>query len=81
MLEKLSGVPEGVVAVRAVGKVTREDYEKVLEPLIDQARRGVGESASSTRSGPSSRGSPPGPPGRMQSSAFVPCAASPHARS
>jgi SpoIIAA-like len=40
MLEKLNDVPEGVVAVRAIGKVGREDYEQVLEPLIDEARRG-----------------------------------------
>ena len=40
MLEKLTDVPEGVVAVRAVGMVSREDYEKVLEPLIDEARSG-----------------------------------------
>jgi hypothetical protein len=40
MLEKLTDVPEGVVAVRAVGMISREDYEKVLEPVIDEARRG-----------------------------------------
>lgn len=39
MLERLTDVPEGVLGVRAVGKVSREDYEKVLEPLIDDARR------------------------------------------
>jgi len=39
MLEKLSDVPQGIVGVKAVGKVTREDYEKVLEPLFDGARR------------------------------------------
>jgi hypothetical protein len=39
MLERLSDVPEGVVGVRAVGKVSRDDYEKVLEPLLDEARR------------------------------------------
>jgi hypothetical protein len=39
MLEKLSDVPEEIVAVKAVGKLTRDDYEKVLEPLLDGARR------------------------------------------
>ena len=39
MLEKLNDVPREVVAVKAVGRLTREDYEKVLEPLIDDARR------------------------------------------
>jgi hypothetical protein len=38
MLEKLSGVPEGIVGVRAVGKLTRDDYERILEPLLDEAR-------------------------------------------
>jgi hypothetical protein len=38
MLEKLTDVPEGVVAVRAVGKVRREDYQQVLEPVIEVAR-------------------------------------------
>ena len=39
MLERLSDVPEGIVGVKAIGKLTREDYEKVLEPLLDGARR------------------------------------------
>ena len=39
MLETLSDVPEGVVGVKAVGKLTREDYEKVFKPLVDDARR------------------------------------------
>ena len=39
MLEKLSDVPEGIIGVKAIGKLTREDYEKVLEPLLDGARR------------------------------------------
>ena len=39
MLEKLSDVPEGIVGVKAIGKLTRDDYEKVLEPLLDGARR------------------------------------------
>lgn len=39
MLERLSQVPEDIVAVKAIGKVTREDYDRVLEPLLDTARR------------------------------------------
>jgi hypothetical protein len=38
MLETLHDVPEGIVGVRAVGKLTRDDYEKVLEPIMDGAR-------------------------------------------
>jgi SpoIIAA-like len=39
MLETISDVPEGIVGLKAVGTITREDYEKVLEPLLDGARR------------------------------------------
>ncbi len=39
MLEKLRDLPVGIEGVKAVGKITREDYEKVLEPLLDDARR------------------------------------------
>jgi SpoIIAA-like len=38
MLEKIQGLPNGVDGVRAVGKVSKEDYEQVLVPLIDRAR-------------------------------------------
>jgi hypothetical protein len=39
MLEKLSDIPDDIVGVRAIGKLTRDDYEKVIEPLLDDARR------------------------------------------
>ncbi len=39
MLEKLTDVPAGVEALRAVGTVSKNDYETVFEPLVDQARR------------------------------------------
>lgn len=39
MLERLKEVPAGVDALRAVGQVSREDYDEVLDPLIDAARR------------------------------------------
>jgi hypothetical protein len=35
MLEIIFGMPENVVAVDARGKVTGEDYENVLVPLIE----------------------------------------------
>jgi stage II sporulation SpoAA-like protein len=39
MLERMQHLPEGIDGVKAVGRVSREDYERVLEPLIDGARR------------------------------------------
>ncbi|MCE5289424.1 MAG: STAS/SEC14 domain-containing protein [Nocardiaceae bacterium] len=39
MLEKLTDVPTGVEAIRAVGTVSKHDYQTVFEPLVDQARR------------------------------------------
>lgn len=39
MLERAKDVPAGVDAVSAVGTVSKTDYETVVEPLIDEARR------------------------------------------
>ncbi len=39
MLESLQDLPPGVQGVKAVGKVSREDYERVLEPMLEQAQR------------------------------------------
>ncbi|MEV5480070.1 MULTISPECIES: STAS/SEC14 domain-containing protein [Streptomyces] len=39
MLERIQDVPAGVDAVKAVGTVSKSDYETVIEPLIDAARR------------------------------------------
>jgi hypothetical protein len=39
MLEKLNDLPRGIDGLKAVGKITREDYEKVVEPILDDARR------------------------------------------
>jgi len=39
MLETLSDLPPGVDGVNATGKISREDYEAVLVPLMDAARR------------------------------------------
>jgi hypothetical protein len=39
MLEKLENLPAGIEGLKAVGKVTKEDYENVFEPLLDDARR------------------------------------------
>lgn len=42
MLERLKNLPPGVVGLRASGTVTREDYETVFEPILDEARRDGG---------------------------------------
>jgi len=39
MLERLQGLPGGIDGVKAVGRVSREEYESVFDPLIDAARR------------------------------------------
>ena len=39
MLERITSLPPGVDGVKAVGKVSQQDYQQVLEPLIDEARR------------------------------------------
>ena len=39
MIERLLDVPPGIDALRAVGKVSKEDYETVVLPLIDEAVR------------------------------------------
>lgn len=39
MIEKLTGLPAGVDGLRARGKVTREDYEQVVQPLLEQAKQ------------------------------------------
>jgi D-arabinose 1-dehydrogenase-like Zn-dependent alcohol dehydrogenase len=39
MIEILKDVPDGVVAVRASGTLTREEYDEVVAPLLDEARR------------------------------------------
>lgn len=39
MLQRDSGVSEGIDAYRVVGTLTREDYERTVEPLVDEAAR------------------------------------------
>jgi hypothetical protein len=38
MIERLRDLPAGVDGLRASGKVTREDYEEVVRPLLEEAR-------------------------------------------
>jgi SpoIIAA-like len=37
MIELLTGFPENVVAVSCKGRVTKDDYDKVLVPTIEKA--------------------------------------------
>ena len=39
MLEELKNMPTGVDGIRASGTVTREDYDAVIEPILEGARR------------------------------------------
>ena len=39
MLEKIANLPSGVVGVKAFETVSKDDYEKVMEPLFDEARK------------------------------------------
>ena len=41
MMEQLAieGLPDNVVAIEVDGKVSRDDYERVLDPLVEQALR------------------------------------------
>ena len=38
MLERLNDLPGDIDGIRARGKVTADDYEKVLRPILDAAR-------------------------------------------
>lgn len=38
MIERLTDLPAGVDGLRAKGKITREDYDCVLQRLLDEAR-------------------------------------------
>jgi hypothetical protein len=39
MLERLTDLPAGIDGVRATGKVSKDDYDRVMEPIIEAARR------------------------------------------
>lgn len=40
MFEPIGGLPEGVIGLRAVGRVTGDDYRDVLVPAVDEATAG-----------------------------------------
>jgi hypothetical protein len=37
MIERLDGMPDGVVGLRATGSLTKQDYTQVLEPALNEA--------------------------------------------
>jgi hypothetical protein len=37
MIERIEGMPPGAIGLRASGKLTREDYREVLEPVLQEA--------------------------------------------
>ncbi|GAA4677609.1 hypothetical protein GCM10023215_07940 [Pseudonocardia yuanmonensis] len=39
MIEKLTGLPDGVLGLRAGGRLTQQDYEDVIRPLVEEAVR------------------------------------------
>ncbi len=39
MLERLNDIPRGIDGLKAVGKLSTEDYEQVMTPLLEAARR------------------------------------------
>lgn len=39
MIKGLKGLPAGIDGVKAIGTITKEDYEQVFVPLLDEARR------------------------------------------
>jgi hypothetical protein len=37
MIERMDGMPAGVIGLRATGKLSRDDYREVLEPGLNEA--------------------------------------------
>jgi hypothetical protein len=37
MIERLDGMPDGVIGLRASGRLTQKDYKDVLEPALKEA--------------------------------------------
>src|SRR3984885_14541578 len=60
VIEILKDLPKGIVGVRAIGKVSKEDYEKVLVPIFDEARREGGHIRFLYQLGPQFEGFTPG---------------------
>lgn len=39
MLERVQDLPAGIYGIRATGKVSKQDYDRVVAPLLEEARR------------------------------------------
>jgi len=39
VIEKLKDLPRGIDGVKVIGKISKQDYEQVFVPLLDEARR------------------------------------------
>ncbi|MBW0118251.1 STAS/SEC14 domain-containing protein [Pseudonocardia abyssalis] len=42
MIERMTGLPAGVLGLRADGRLTAADYEQVITPMVDEALRAGG---------------------------------------
>ncbi len=40
MIELIEGLPDGVIGIEAVGKVTQEDYDDVVAPVVERTLAG-----------------------------------------
>ncbi|MDQ2707104.1 MAG: hypothetical protein M3Z25_05490 [Actinomycetota bacterium] len=80
-LEKLTNVPAGVEALRAVGTVSKDDYETVFEPLVDQGRRAGRRLRFLYQIGPEFEGFTPGAAWEDARLGLSPCGCSTAARS
>jgi len=39
MIERIEGLPDGIDGVRCAGKLTREEYDAIIVPLLDEVER------------------------------------------
>lgn len=60
MLERLNNLPPDIVALKAVGKVSKADYDEVFQPILDEARRDGRRLRFLYQFGPSFEGFTPG---------------------
>ncbi|MEU7815997.1 STAS/SEC14 domain-containing protein [Pseudonocardia sp. NPDC049154] len=43
MIEKLTDLPDGVLGLRVGGRLTPQDYEEIITPMVDEALRAGGQ--------------------------------------
>ena len=72
MIERLKDLPNGIDGVKAIGTITKEDYEQVFVPLLDEARReGRRLFDFYISSGRNSKASPQAQPGKTRRLVFI----------